>query len=68
LHRFPENPGLSQKLAFSVTDIGMIKIKGEKHVYEGNPFYFHRDEAFQNEGLRTLIFTHLHLTIKKVES
>ena len=37
-----------QKLAFSVTDIGMIKIKGEKHVYEGNPFYFHRDEAFQN--------------------
>ncbi len=33
-----ENGEYFQKLAFSVTDIGFIKVNGEKHLYEGSPF------------------------------
>lgn len=36
-----------QKLAFSVTDIGFIKVNGEKHIFKGDPFLINRTTDFQ---------------------
>ena len=38
-----ENGEYFQKLAFSVTDIGFIKVNGEKHLYEGSPFVINQN-------------------------
>lgn len=43
-----ENGEYFQKLAFSVTDIGFIKVNGEKHLYEGSPFVINQNIDFQN--------------------
>ena len=37
-----------QKLAFSVTDIGFIKVNGEKHAFNGDPFTINRKNDFQH--------------------
>ena len=36
-----------QKLAFSVTDIGFIKVNGEKHIFKGDPIFINRTNDFQ---------------------
>ena len=42
-----ENGEYFQKLAFSVTDIGFIKVNGEKHIFKGDPFLINRTTDFQ---------------------
>lgn len=37
-----------QKIAFSVTDIGFIKVKGEKHLFQGDFLIINRSTDFQN--------------------
>lgn len=37
-----------QKIGFSITDIGFIKLKGEKHLFKGNPYTFDRNLKLKN--------------------
>lgn len=37
-----------QKFAFSVTDLGFIKVNGEKHIFKGDPFLINRTNDFQH--------------------
>lgn len=43
-----EDGAYLQKLAFSVTDIGFIKVNGEKHIFQGNAFALNRLTSFKN--------------------
>ena len=43
-----ENGEYFQKIAFSVTDIGFIKVKGEKHLFQGSSFLVNQNTDFQN--------------------
>lgn len=37
-----------QKIAFSISDIGFIKVKGEKHVFQGNSFVVNENTDFKS--------------------